>query len=89
MDAKFIRQEQAAKVSQKADNLITRQLVEMAMVQALLTTPRETQEWIVADFDLKYFAEVMLNLFSEKNHKTIQAIFNGEDLRGWDDEDFK
>ena len=89
MEAKFIRQEEAGKVSKKADNLITRQLVDMAMVQALLTTPRETQEWFVADFDLKYFAEVMLNLFSEKNHKTIQAILNGEDLRWFDDEDFK
>ena len=89
MDIKFIQQNEAIEARKKADNLITQQLVDMATTQALLFTPKETNEFPIADFDMKYFVEVMLNLFHEKNHKTILAILNGEDLRWFDEEDFK
>jgi hypothetical protein len=89
MDIEFIQHGEAIEARKKADNLITQQLVDMAMIQALLYTPKETNEFPIADFDMKYFVEVMLNLFNKKNHKTIQAILNGEDFRWFDDEDFK
>jgi hypothetical protein len=89
MNGEFIRQEEAAKAITKAEDLATNQLVTRATVQALVFTPLEKNERPIADFDMKYFVEVMLNLFRPENHKTIQAILNGEDLRWFDDEDFK
>jgi hypothetical protein len=35
---------------------------------------------------MKYFAEVMLNLFEERNHDYLRAILRGEDVRWWEDE---
>lgn len=85
MKAEFLQQDESAIASKKANNLATKQLVLMAITQALIFTPKETGEYPIADFDMKYFTEVMLNLFNEKNHKNIQAILNGEDLRWWND----
>lgn len=89
MKAEFIRQTEANDVAKKADNLITRQLVDSAVAQALAFTPLERKEFPIADFDMKYFVEVMLNLFGEKNHNYLRAILDGKDLRWWDDEELE
>jgi ABC-type phosphate/phosphonate transport system ATPase subunit len=89
MDIEFIQQSEASEVVKRADNLATQQLVSMAIMRALVFTPQETNEFPIADFDMKYFTEVMLNLFDKKNHSNIQAILNGQDFRWFGDEDFE
>ena len=87
MKAKFIRQDDATEVAKDASNLITQQLVNSAIASAVALTPIERKTWPVADFDMKYFAEIMLNLFEERNHDYLRAILRGEDVRWWGDED--
>lgn len=89
MDAQFIRREEATEIRKKATTLLHQQLVDMATTQALLLTPKETNAWPCADFDMAYFTEVMVNLFKDENLKTVRAILGGEDLRWFDEEDFK
>jgi hypothetical protein len=89
MEAEFIRRDEANEATKKANDLITRQLVDSAVTQALVITPLERKEWPASDFDMKYFVEVMLNLFDEKNHKELRAILDGKDLRWWDDNELE
>ena len=85
--AEFIRQDEANEVAKEASDLITNQLVSSAVASAIALTPIERKEWPIADFDMKYFVEVMLNLFGERNHERLRAILRGEDVRWWGDED--
>ena len=42
--------------------------------QSLLHRLKE-KEWPIADFEMKYFVEVMLNLFSAHNHDRLRPFF--------------
>ena len=87
MKAEFIRQDEVNEVAKETTDPVTKQLVNSAIASAVALTPLERKEWPVCDFDMKYFAEVMLTLFAERNHEYLTAILRGEDMRLWGDED--
>lgn len=65
------------------DDPITNQLMNMANF-AVLKRFFETKKFPVADFDLRFFLEVVLDICSD--HETLRKVLAGEDLRCWTDD---
>lgn len=80
---KMLRYDEAIDRLRQAEDLRTRQLAYDAVFRVLRRFT-EQRDLPVADFDLEFFVEIVLEFCSE--HENIQRLLNGEDLRWWPEE---
>lgn len=84
--SKILRFDEAMLLLRSVDDLTTNQLMNTATFEVLKRFS-ESKELPVADFDLRFFMEAMLDFCSK--HNTLRQILAGEDLRLWTDDDLK
>lgn len=75
----MLRQEEAAQLREQEPNPITAQLMEMAQATLIIRSLRG-EKGPIADFDLRYFMEVIQEFCGQ--HDTLRAILaaRGEEL---------
>ncbi|MFN0141015.1 MAG: hypothetical protein ACKVQW_13135 [Pyrinomonadaceae bacterium] len=79
----MLRLEESAKLQNSIQDLITKQLLEMAGT-CVMRKFIENKSLPISDFDMRFFSEAMLDFCS--SHEDLRRILAGEDLR-WFDED--
>ena len=80
----ILRQDETREILLSVTNPTTNQLLNMA-VTCLLHKYVKSGQSLVSDFDLKFFAESMLEFCSK--HENLKRILEGEDLRWFDDKE--
>jgi hypothetical protein len=77
---KMLRWDEAMELLRSVDDSITNQLMNRANFE-IIKKFSERRGLPVADFDLRFFMEVMLEFCGQ--HTVIKKILDGEDLRPW------
>jgi lipase chaperone LimK len=81
--AELLRWDEAIEVLRSIENPITSQLMNIANFEVLKRF-LQSKEFPVADFDLRFFMEVMRDFCSD--HETLRKVLDGEDLRLFSDD---
>jgi hypothetical protein len=80
----LLKQNEAMELLNSVKDLVANQLMNRANFYVTKRfMARETAP--VSDFDLRFFMEVMEELFNDQ--EALRRILNGEDLRVWTDEE--
>lgn len=79
----LLRWDEAMELLRSVNDPITSQLMNMANF-AVLRKTLQAKEHPVADFDLRFFFEVMADFCSD--HETLRKVLAGEDMRLWSDD---